>query len=77
LEGISRGPAGLKDLDESVEKSEGEGILKGGGLTADAEELVESCRASPVWPLVGKPEPLSLTNRSSNSRLAGLEIAAS
>jgi hypothetical protein len=79
LEGISRGPAGLKelgmaeDLDVSGTKSAGEGILKGGPLTADAEELVESARASPVWTLVGMPEPLNLTNRSSNSRLAGLE----
>src|SRR5215469_9596752 len=54
LEGISRGPAGLKelgmakDLEESGTKSADEDILEGGPLTADAEELVESGRASPV-----------------------------
>jgi len=80
LEGISRGPAGLKelgmveDLDLSGTKSAGEGILKGGPLAADVEELAESARDSPVWPLVVRPEPLNLTNRSSNSRFAGLEI---
>ena len=79
-EGISRGPAGRKelglveDLDGSGAKSVGEGILKGGPLRADVEERVESVRDSPVWPLIGKPELLSLTNRSSNSRFAGLEI---
>jgi hypothetical protein len=54
LVGISRGPAGLKefgmveDLDGSRTKSAGEGILKGGPVAADAKELVERVRNSPV-----------------------------